>query len=173
MSFYNLAKKRYSSRKYKDQPLDKETIIRILDTGRIAPSAVNFQPWHFIVVDEEELKQKIFDTYNRDWIKTAPVVIIICADHSTSWKRRDGKDHADIDAAIATDHITLAAADEGLATCWVCNFDKEKCIKILDLPENVEPVVYLPLGYPEDKPSKKHDDRKSMEEIIHWNTFRK
>ena len=90
-------------------------------------------------------------------------------------KRNDGKDHADIDAAIAADHITLAAASLGLATCWVCNFDKEKLVETLKLPLDYEPIVILPLGYPEDKPDleRHHSKRRKLEDMVYFEFFDK
>lgn len=161
---------RFSVRKYKDTLVEHEKIIQILEAARLAPSAVNFQPWHFIVIETPENLAKIHDVYSREWIQSAPVIIIACSDHSQSWKRRsDGKDSADIDIAIAVDHMTLQATELGLGTCWVCNFDTNKCSELFNIPEHVEPVVILPLGYPDiSKPVKK---RKTIEEIIHWERF--
>ena len=95
-------------------------------------------------------------------------MIVLIADHSQSWYRADGKDHADIDLAIAADHMTLAAADRGLGTCWVCNFDKEKTIKHLNLAPHLEPVVLLPVGYPasEGDSTRHKAKRKPVEEIV-------
>ncbi|MCD4736328.1 MAG: nitroreductase family protein [Bacteroidales bacterium] len=167
MEFLELARKRYSVRKYKPERVPEEDLNYILEAGRIAPSAVNYQPWRFIVVSEKENREKINDLYARSWFRSAPVVIIILADHSLSWKRSDGKDHADIDAAITTDHMTLAAAEKGLGTCWICNFDKEATMKMFNLPANLEPVVILPLGYPDDTPDTgRHYNRKAMNEIL-------
>lgn len=170
MSFLELAKKRYSVRDYKDMPVEKEKIYQILEAGRISPSAVNYQPWHFIVITDESVKSKVAETYPRDWFSRVPVVIIVCGDHVTSWKRKDGKDHCDLDAAIAVDHMTLAAADIGLGTCWVCAFDAQRCHEILGLPENIEVIALMPLGYPTDKkaPEKK---RKSIEEVVSWEGY--
>lgn len=167
MSINDLVKKRYSLRKYKDQVVEKETIKEILEVTRQAPSAVNFQPWHFIVVTDEELKAEIAETYNREWLKKAPVIIVACGDHNESWKREDGKDHCDIDVAIAVDHLTLAAAELGLGTCWVCNFDVKTCKEVLELPEHIEPMALIPLGYPinSDVREKK---RKPFDEIVTW-----
>lgn len=173
MEFLELARKRYSCRKYKDQAIEKDKIEKIVEAARIAPSAVNFQSWHFIVIDETEMLEKIRETYNRSWIKSAPVILVLCVDYETSWKRKDGKEHGDIDIAIAADHITLQATDMGLATCWVCNFDKKAGKKVLNLPKHIEPIVYLPLGYPDDEPSANHHKRKAMNEILHWNKFEK
>ena len=170
MNFQELIKGRFSVRNFKNTPVEAEKLNMILDAGRLAPSAVNFQPWHFIVIQQTENLKKIKEIYPREWITTAPVVIVACSDHSASWKRRsDGKDFADVDIAIAVDHMILQATDIGLGTCWVCNFDSKKCSEMFQIPEHIEPVVILPLGYPDvSAPLKK---RKSMEEITHWETF--
>lgn len=173
MEFLELARQRFSSRKYSKKAVEEEKLMKVLEAGRVAPSAVNFQPWHFIVVRQEENRYKLAESYPKSWFHEAPVQIVVCGDHQKSWKRKDGKDHCDIDTSIAIDHITLAATDLGLATCWICNFDKEICRQVLDLPEHIEPIAMLPLGYPEDsKPPERHkDNRKPMEEIIHWERF--
>jgi len=165
MSFLELAKKRYSVRGYKNMPVEKEKLMYVLEAARHAPSAVNKQPLHFIVITEPSLKNEIAESYPRDWFKTAPAIIAVCGHHAESWKRKDGKDHCDIDAAIAADHITLAAADIGLGTCWVCAFDAEMCHKALQLPEDQEVIALIPIGYPADdqQPVKK---RKSLEDIV-------
>lgn len=171
MKFNQLIKQRYSVRNFKNIPLEKQTLMQVLEAARIAPSAVNFQPWHFIVVTQPENLAKLHNTYPRDWFKAAPAVILACADHSQSWKRNlDGKDSADIDVAIAVDHLTLQAAEMGLGTCWVCNFDTQKCAELLKLPGHIQPVAMIPIGYPADDniPEKK---RKPMEDIIHWEAF--
>lgn len=171
MRFSRLITLRYSVRNYKNTPVESQKLEQVLNAARLAPSAVNFQPWHFIVVTKPENLTKIHLTYHREWFRTAPVIIIACADHSLSWKRSiDGKDSAEIDVAIAVDHMTLQAADLGLGTCWVCNFDTQRCAEALKLPGHIEPVVMVPLGYPveEEIPSKR---RKLLEEIIHWEKF--
>ena len=129
MEFLELAKKRYSARNYKPDKVSEEDLQYILEAGRVAPSAVNCQPWVFLVIREEKHLKGVHTLYHREWFQKAPVVIILLADHQQAWRRADGKDHADIDLAIAADHMTLAATDRGLGTCWVCNFDKEKTIR--------------------------------------------
>ncbi|HHX17783.1 MAG TPA: nitroreductase [Clostridium sp.] len=171
MSFIELAKKRYSVRSYLDKPVEKEKILQVLEAGRIAPSAVNKQPWNFIVITNEATKSKIANTYPRDWFKTAPAIIVVCGDHSKSWKRSDGKDHCDVDAAIAIDHMTLAAADIGLGTCWVCAFDAAKCHEVLNLPENLEVIALLPIGYPADT-APENKKRLDISEIVTWEEYR-
>jgi nitroreductase len=174
MDFIQLAKQRYSCRKYTTQTVEKEKLLHILEAGRIAPSAANFQPCHFIVLQDKNKLERMHTCYPREWIKQAPVIIVICSDHSKVWKRSyDGKDVSDIDAAIAIDHMTLAATDIGLSTCWVCAFDPAKCREILNLPPEIEPIALLPLGYPEDQPDvTRHAKlRKPLESLIHWESY--
>ncbi len=171
MEFNKLIKNRFSVRSFTRQPVDRDTILEILESARLAPSAVNFQPWHFIVVTEAEHLSEIQQAYPRNWFMEAPVCIVVCADHRQSWKRKsDGKDFADVDAAIVTDHLILKATELGLGTCWVCNFDVKLARKILQLPEYVEPMVLVPMGYSNaDAPVK---SRKPLSETIHWEKFR-
>ncbi|MFC1584664.1 nitroreductase family protein [Fibrobacterota bacterium] len=176
MNFLELAKTRCSIRKYKDQPVEEEKLKAVLEAGRIAPSAVNYQPWYFIVVREQELRKKVAATYGREWINQAPVILVICGDHSKSWRRGDGKDHCDIDVAIAIDHMTLAAAELGLGSCWVCKFNAMQCSELLKLPVHLETIALLPIGYPagerDDKDIERHLKRKTLEEVAHWDGFK-
>jgi nitroreductase len=167
--FIELAKARYSCRTYDVRSVEQKKLNLVLEAGRVAPSAVNFQPWHFYVLEKRADLEQFYAVYHREWFRSAPCVIIICADHSASWKRKaDGKDHGDVDAAITTDHMTLQATALGLATCWICNFDTEKCRELLQLPEYLEPVVLMPLGYPLDSanPERHTEKRKSLSEIV-------
>ena len=121
MNFLELTKRRCSVRKYASRPVETEKLDYILEAARMAPSAVNYQPWCFLVVKSDKGREKIQSCYPREWFKQAPCYIVVCGDHAQSWKRADGKDHMDIDAAIAAEHICLAAAEQGLGSCWVCN----------------------------------------------------
>ena len=112
MSFLELARKRCSIRKYAPKNVEQEKIDYILEAARLAPSAVNYQPWYFVWVQSAEGKAKLQECYPREWFKQAPYYLIVCGDHQQSWKRGDHKDHMDIDAAIATEHICLAAAED-------------------------------------------------------------
>ncbi len=170
MSINEIIKKRYSVRSYQDKMVEEELILKVLEAGILAPSAVNFQPVHFIVITKEEEKKKLYEVYTREWIKEAPVIIVACGDHRTSWKRRDGKDHCDIDVAIAVDHMTLAATDLGLGSCWVCAFDAKRCHELLNLPEYLETVALLPLGYPKTDRTEAAK-RKNMDELVSWNKY--
>jgi nitroreductase len=170
MTFLDLVRKRYSLRKFQDKKIEKEKMLEVLEAARLAPSAANCQPWHFIVVQDKATLEKVYPLYQRDWIKSAPALIVICGDHDLSWRRTDGKDHCDIDIAIAIDHMTLAAAELGLGTCWICMFDAEKCHELFELPANIEPIALLPIGYPKESVTKTKN-RKAFEEIVHWESF--
>ena len=115
MNLLELAKQRYSVRLFSNKEIEKEKVDYLLEVARMAPSAVNIQPWSFLVLQSEEAKKDIQACYDRDWFKTAPLYIVVCGNHLASWKRAsDNKDHCDIDIAIATEHIALAAAEQGL-----------------------------------------------------------
>lgn len=171
MNFKELLQKRYSVRTYLDREVEKGKIDYVLECARLAPSACNFQPWFFYIVNSENVKEGLRRCYGREWFKTAPLYIVVCGDHSQSWKRSktDNKDHCDIDAAIVSEHICLAAEDAGLGTCWVCNFDPDILKETLSIPENFEPVAIFPLGYIDecktDIPEKK---RKNISDISKW-----
>lgn len=173
MSFIELAKKRFSSRTFKNQPVDDKKLLQVLEAARIAPSAANRQPWVFYIVKQKENRKRISSCYSKPWLLEAPAIIVACGDHTKSWVRDDGKDHCDIDVAIAVDHITLAATELGLSTCWICKFDTRKCMKLLNLPAHVEPVVLLPIGYPSEKVDmNRHSSRrKQISEIVQWETY--
>ncbi|MBS3807804.1 MAG: nitroreductase family protein [Bacteroidales bacterium] len=173
MDFQKLARRRYSCRNYLNQPVEDEKVVHVLDTARLAPSAKNLQPWHFVVIEDPDSLAKIRSCYAGEWLNTAPMIIVACGDHKGAWYRLDGKNHTDIDLAIAIDHLTLAATDIGLATCWICNFNVMKCAKILQLPEGVEPIAMIPLGYPADHPdtSRHNIKRKKLDELVHKRKF--
>jgi nitroreductase len=169
-SFNTLARQRFSSRKYLNQPVEEDKLIKVLEAGRIAPSAANKQPWIFYVIRDDKNRSTISSAYHRDWLKHAPVIIVACADHTKAWIRSDGKDHCNIDLAIAIDHMTLQAAELGLATCWICNFNPVRCKEILNLPDHMEPVAIIPLAYPEDSadPNRHITARKPLSDIVRW-----
>jgi nitroreductase len=171
--FLSIATLRYSVRSYLDKAVEEDKLIQVLEAGRIAPSAANFQPWHVIAVRDREMIGRIGEAYPRPWFIAAPVILVVCGDHDKGWKRGDGKDFTDVDIAIAVDHMTLAAASLGLGTCWVCNFDAGKITRLFNLPGRIEPIVLLPLGYPakaEDTASR-HVLRNPMDKFVHWEKF--
>ena len=164
MNFLELVKQRYSCRAYKSLGVEKEKLEYILECVRLAPSAVNKQPWRFRIVSKEEDKVRLQQCYNRDWFKTAPMYVVASVLHDEEWVRSDGKHHGDIDIAIAVEHLCLAATEQGLATCWVCNFDAVLCKELFNLSDNEEPAVLIPLGYAEDEVKPKN--RKPIEAIV-------
>ena len=164
MNFLELVKQRYSCRAYKPLGVEKEKLDYILECVRLAPSAVNKQPWRFRIASKEEDKVRLQQCYNRDWFKTAPMYVVASVLHDEEWVRSDGKHHGDIDIAIAVEHLCLAATEQGLATCWVCNFDAVLCKELFNLSDNEEPAVLIPLGYAEDEVKPKN--RKPIETIV-------
>lgn len=173
MNLIELARRRHSVRNYAPDAVEPGKIAYILEAARLAPSAVNYQPWYFLLVQEEPGRAALQACYPRDWFRTAPCYLVVCGDHAQSWKRSDGKDHLDIDAAIAAEHICLAATEMELGTCWVCNFDAPRLKQSFHLPPAVEPVAILPFGYaagtaPDAREEKK---RKPIEEIVKRETF--
>lgn len=165
MTLTEVINARSSVRKYKAEKPSRELINEVLNLAHLAPSAVNKQPWHFYVVETAEKLEEVRTSYAREWFRTAPMVIVVTADHNQSWHRADGKDHADIDAAIVTDHITLAAVEKGLSTCWVCNFDVDIITKALNLTTGEEPVVLIPIGYADGNGDVRPKQRKSLEDL--------
>ncbi len=170
MNFLELAKKRISVRKFLERPVEEEKLRLVLEAARLAPSAHNYQPYTYIVIRDGELREKVSATSKFSWLKSAPALIVACGDHDRSWRRFDGKDHCDIDVAIATDHLTLQAVELGLGTCWVCLFDAHKCHEILGLPEHLEPIALIPIGYPAEEGENGGRPKKRLElsEIVHW-----
>ncbi len=165
MDFWELCKRRYSVRDYSPRPVEREKLDYIMECVRLAPSAVNFQPWRFLLVSDEVGRAKVISCYPRDWVKTAPMFVVVCNDRTAEWVRRsDQMPHGRIDVAIATEHLCLAAAEQGLGTCWVCNFDVQKLSEAFALPESLEPVVIVPLGYPADEaiPEKQRKDLQQL-----------
>lgn len=146
--FLTLCRDRYSCRFYDTQrPVADEDLQNILEAARLAPSACNRQPWQFVTVRDEDARKKLLGK-SRPTFVTAPVLIACCGIHDKAWHRpSDGKDHTDVDLSIATEHICLAAAAAGLATCWICSFDTEAARDVLALPEGVECVALIPVGY--------------------------
>lgn len=174
MTFLDICQQRCSVRSYTSEPVSNEDLDYLLEAARLAPSAVNFQPWVFVIVREKANQLKIQESYNREWFKSAPLYIVICGDHTQAWKRKsDGKDHCDVDASIAVEHICLAATERNLGTCWVCNFDEKILREALELPAHIEPIAILPVGHP--NPESLCQDaakiRKTLQEIIRWEKF--
>lgn len=163
MDVFEAIQKRRSIRAYKDQPIPEETLQKILEAGRLAPSAANRQEYKFIVVRDKERKKELAAACNnQSFIGDAAVVIVGC---TLNPERR----YSFVDVAIALDHMTLVAASEGLGTCWIGAFSEEKVKALLNIPEKVQVVCILPIGVPAREGVPRN--RKSKEELFPQETW--
>jgi len=170
MEYSKLIAERYSVRAYRPDPVENEKLQAVLEAARLAPTAANRQPFQLIVMHTAGREEEIARIYRRPWFVQAPLVIAVCAISSQAWVRESDRFNARlIDAAIVADHLILAAADLGLGTCWVAAFNVDVARNVLRLPEEAEPVIFTPLGYPADQPSPK--TRKPLADLVryeHW-----
>jgi nitroreductase len=169
MDFQELIRIRRSIRAYRPTAVPDDVLQRVLDAGRVAPTACNLQPFQLVVVSDPEMRAKFKAVFCRDWFWQAPVIIAGCVEPSNAWERSDGFNAAEVDIAIVMDHIILAATEEGLGTCWVCAFDEVKAKEILGVPDGVRIVAMTPLGYPAAEPTP--FVRKPLRELVrknHW-----
>jgi len=169
MDFLALAGKRYSVRAYKTDQVEDDKLQKVLEAACIAPTAHNLQPFQFIVIHTKGREAELRRIYSASWFVQAPIVICACGMSSQSWVRSDGRNYCDVDVAIAMEHLILAAADLSLGTCWIGAFNPDAAREVLSLPDGVEPIVFTPLGYPDDEPRPKK--RKSIDELVryeHW-----
>ena len=167
-TFTSLSHGRFSCRSYSAEVPSAGLVESVLRLASCAPSACNRQPWRIMLIgpENEAARRAVGAAYDRPWLGSAPYYIIVCAVAGEAWVRSyDSKCHVDVDVAILTEHICLAATGAGLASCWVCNFDPALLKVGISFPEGVEPVVILPLGYAADTtvPEKK---RKNFTDII-------
>ena len=147
MNFLELCEKRYSVSKYSAEAVSDDDLHYVLECARMAQSAVNFQPWKFVVVRSEAAKADIRRCYDREWFASAPLYIVALRDVKSNWVRSsDGKPHGDIDVAIAVEHICLAAAERGLGTCWVANYDTALLNQLFGDADH-EAVAIVPIGH--------------------------
>jgi nitroreductase len=172
MNFLELAKKRFSVRKFQAKKVENEKLLQILEAGRVAPTAANFQPQRIIVVREDAGLAKLKKAAN---IYEAPLAVIVCADHDAAWKRPfDGKGMVDIDASIVTDHLMMEATELGLGTVWICYFKPDVLRKEFNIPDHIEPVNILAIGYAAGQiasPDRHDKARKTMEETVFYESF--
>ncbi len=169
MEFSKLVTARYSVRAYKPDPVEEDKLNRVLEAARLAPTAANRQAFQLLVIHTAGREQELRRIYDRDWFVQAPLVICACGLPAQNWIRRDGKNYNDVDVAIVMDHLILAAADQGLGTCWIGAFDPIAAREVLGLPDDAEPIAFTPLGYPADEPRPKK--RKPLSELVryeHW-----
>jgi nitroreductase len=171
MDFYQVIKSRKSIRAYKSDPINNDVLDRVLEAGRIAPSAKNIQPWKFIVVKDAKIRQELVSACrNQTFIAQAPVVICAVALEKIAWGNMGGYwSSYPVDVAIALDHIILAATNEGLATCWIGAYSETEVKRILKIPDEVKVIALTPIGYPAQEPSQR--PRKPLSEITSIDSF--
>jgi nitroreductase len=153
MEFRELLRMRYSARAYDATPVDDAALARILEAVRLAPTAANRQAFRVVVLETKGREEELRRIYDRAWFVQAPLVLAVCAVPAEGWVRAvDGWSAAGVDATIAMTYLILAAADEGLGTCWVAAFDPAAAREVLGLPEDVVPWAFTPLGHSLDAP---------------------
>jgi nitroreductase len=170
MEFSELIETRYSVRAYKPDPVEDDVLQQVLEAARLAPTAINAQPFQLIVIHTAGREAELRRIYRRDWFVQAPLVICICGIPAEGWVRRDGKNYTEVDVAIVMDHLILAATDVGLGTCWIGAFYPAAAREVLGLPDGVEPIAFTPLGYPADQPRPKK--RKALSELVRYERWR-
>ena len=169
MEFANLSAARYSLRKFSDKNVEQEKLDLILESGRNAPTAHNNQPQRIFVLRSPEALEKADACTSMHF--HAPVTLVVAYDPEAAWKREhDGKNHGEIDAAIAVTQMMLQAADLGLGTTYVGVFEPEKLLEQFPEMAGLRPIAMVPLGYPAEnaRPSKLHTMRKPMEELVKY-----
>lgn len=171
MDFQELANRRYSCRGYQSKPVEEKNLEKVLQAARMAPTAANRQPFQLIVIHTEGRTEELKEIYNRNWFYEAPLVICACGIPGQGWERsrHDGENYTMVDVAIVMDHLTLQAADIGLGTCWIAAFNPTAAREFLNLPEDVVPVAFTPLGYPNDDWREK--TRKPLDELVRYETW--
>lgn len=169
MNFQSLLQQRYSVRDYKSESIDQELLNQVLLAAQYAPTAANRQPFRLIIIQTKGKEEQLRSVYDRDWFVQAPILICACGIPDQGWIREDGKSYIDVDVAIVMDHISLAAADLGLGTCWVASFNVAAAREFLHIPTNAEPIVFMSLGYPVEEPGEK--ERKPLSELVSYETW--
>ena len=165
--FLELAAGRYSVRSYSARAIEPELLAKVLEAGRVAPTACNNQPQRIKVVSGAEGLAKVDECTPCRF--GAPTVLLVCYEKAACWKRSfDGADSGEVDASIVTTHMMLAAHDLGLGTCWVMYFDAGKAAKLFAVPDGVVPVAMLPIGYPaeDSAPTGGHSARLTIDRLL-------
>ena len=173
MNFLKLAKdKRFSVRKFTSQPVEKEKLDLILEAGRVAPTACNYQPQRILVIEDAAAREKLKQCTPCHF--DAPVALMICYDKTTCWKNKtteaiDGV----VDASIITTQMMLEIAELGLGTTWVGAFNHQKAKELFNIPDYLVPVALLPIGYPADdvEPHPWHFKRFDIDHTVFYNSF--
>ena len=166
MDLFEAIATRYSVRGYRPDPIDDETLARVLEAARRAPTAANRQAFRVVVIHTKGREDELLRVYGRPWFVQAPLVLAMVAVPGEAWRRMDDKPYDEVDATIAMDHLVLAATALGLGTCWIAAFDPAAARQVLGLPDDVEPLAFTPLGLP-DKPSAA-TGRRPLDELVRY-----
>jgi len=168
MTVFEAIQKRYSCRAYKEREIEQEKLDKLAEAVRLAPSAKNTQDWRFVVVTDKEIREQVAATTNRPQVfKKAGAIIVGCS--NSDYVMQCGQSIAPIDVSIALEHICLQATELGLGTCWIGSFETEKVRTILGIPDDINIVELMTVGYPAD--SAKQPNRLSIKEIICYNRW--
>lgn len=172
MDFLKLASERYSVRKFQNKHLEQEVIDKILKAGHVAPTGCNYQPQRILVINTNEAIEKLQNCTKCHF--GAPTAMLVCYNKDETWKRPyDGALSAPVDACIVTTHMMLMAHSLGIGSTWVMHFDPFKMREAFNIPENIEPMALLVMGYPADdaKPLHLHDQFRPMDEVVYYDSF--
>lgn len=169
MNVYEAIKARRSVRAYQDKPVPEDVLNRVLEAARLAPSGNNHQSRKFVVVTDKNIKEKLAQAANNQNFVAGAAVVIAAVGLNPQKVMSCGIPGDPVDVAIAVDHMTLAAVEEGLGTCWIGAFSQEKVCGILNVPSPYRVIELLTLGYPADTPGQK--SRKSLEQIVCYQQF--
>ena len=168
MTFQELAKNRYSVRSFRETPIEKEHMDLILEAGRVAPTACNFQPQKIYVARSAEARAKLASVCRCTF--GAPVILVVGYDRTRDWKNKlmPGLTSGETDAAIVCTHMMLQAADLGIGSCWVGYFNPEQVAEVLGLPENITVTALLPIGYPAEnaEPLPLHSQYRELSDLV-------
>jgi nitroreductase len=170
MEYSKLIASRYSVRAYLPDPVEDEKLQRVLQAACLAPTASNLQPFQIIVVHTHSREDELRRIYHRPWFVQAPLILCAIGLPKVGWVRSaDQRRYLDVDVAIVMDHLILEATNQGLGTCWIAAFNARAAREILRIPDDVEPLIFTPLGYPADAPGPK--ERKPLKTLVryeHW-----
>jgi len=172
MDFLKLAAERYSVRSFKNHHLEKEVIDSILEAAHLAPTGCNNQPQRILVINTDQAIEKLQKCTRSHF--GAPTAMLVCYNKEETWKRPyDGAMSAPVDAAIVTTHMMLQAHSIGVGCCWVMHFNPAAIREEFKIPQNIEPLALLVMGYPEDdaKPHKFHLESRPLDDIVFYDSF--
>ena len=164
VSLIDIVLNRRSIRRYESKEIPKSVFDRILEAGRQAPSAMNRQPWHFIVLTDYEIKKELSKGLFNRHVKDSPVTIVGCASTGLIDRR-----WSIVDTSIALQNMVIAAWAMGVGSCWIGDFKEDKVKQLLNIPAKWKVVALVSFGYPAEKPHQRR--KKSIEKIVSFNRF--